>query len=211
MKTETESHPDWYHDIPVMDVLILGNFPPHRKRWDYEFFYPNKMNNFWKVLSALAGEPLKEMKGLPAVRERKKIMEKLNAGVFNIAKSVKRKGHSARDTDIEIVEYTDLLSVIRKHPELKKIILAGFAAPSSTARQFMNYLHLMGISFTRPDKLAPGASFSIQIDKRKIKCIILNSTSTAFPIKLEKLIEQYAPYFRKAVSSVKKRNPRIIH
>jgi G:T/U-mismatch repair DNA glycosylase len=191
---EIETHPDWYHDIPEMKVMILGNFPPHRKKWDYEFYYPNKINNFWKVLAALAGKPLKEMKGGPAVEERKRIMEKLKVGVFNIAKSIKRKGVSARDTDIEIVEYNDLVSVLKKHKELRKIVLAGYSAPNSTARKFIEYLDLQGISFERPTLIKMGSTFKIRFENREIECVILNSTSTAFPIKLDVLVEQFRPH-----------------
>jgi hypoxanthine-DNA glycosylase len=177
-----------------MNVLILGNFPPHKKRWDYEFYYPNKQNNFWRVLAAIAGSPLKEMKGEAAVKERKQIMEKLGAGVFNLAKTIRRKGLSARDTDIELVEYNDLLSVIKKHRELKKIILAGFAAKNSTARKFIEYLSLNKIPFERPAEIKAGVEFKLKLENREINCVILNSTSTAFPIKLEKLIEQFMPH-----------------
>lgn len=191
----TETHPDWYFDIPEMNVLILGNFPPHPRRWDYEFYYPNKINNFWKVLAAIAGHELTEMKGTAAVEERKRIMKKLKAGVYNIAKTIRRKGESARDTDIEIVEYNDILSVIRKHKELKRIILAGYSAPNSTAKKFMEYLELNEVRFERPAAIKSGTRFTIRTGNREIECVILNSTSTAFPIKLEKLIEQFKPHF----------------
>jgi G:T/U-mismatch repair DNA glycosylase len=191
-----ETHPEWYHDIPEMKVLILGNFPPHKKRWDYEFYYPNKQNNFWKVLSAISGKPLKWMKGAEAVAERKAIMEKLGVGVFNIARKVLRKGYSARDTDIQILEYNDVLEIIQKHLELKKIILAGFSAENSTAKKFIEYLRNNNVRFDEPHKISAGTEFLIHLGRRKIKCVVLNSTSTAFPIKLERLTEQFLPHIR---------------
>lgn len=178
-----------------MKVLILGNFPPHKKRWDYEFFYPNKQNNFWKVLAAINGTELKETKGEAAIEERKKIMRSLHTGVYNLAKKVKRKNHSARDTDIEILEYNDIISVIKKNKSLKKIILAGFAAKSSTARTFLHLLDNHKISHDTGE-IKAGSTFDIQIGKRVINCVILNSTSTAFPIKLAKLVEQYLPHVK---------------
>lgn len=191
-----EIHPDWYHDIPVMKILILGNFPPHRKRWDYEFYYPNKLNNFWRILASVSGKPLKEMKGEAAVLERKRLMEKLRVGVYNIAKTIQRKGHSARDTDIKITEFNDVLSIIYKHKELRKIILAGYSAKNSATRKFMEYLVLNKIPFEKPAQIKPGAEFKIKLKNRKIQCVILNSTSTAFPIKQEKLIEQFLPHVK---------------
>jgi G:T/U-mismatch repair DNA glycosylase len=191
-----EVHPDWDHDIPEMKTLILGNFPPHKKRWDYEFFYPNKQNNFWKVLAVINGKPLKEMSGLPAIEERKNIMKNIKTGVMNIARRIKRKGHSARDTDIEIIEYNDVLNVIHKHPELETIIIAGYSAKNSTAIKFIEYLNSQNIEYEPPVKIKAGEKFIISIGRKKIKCVIVNSTSTAFPIKLDDLVSQFKPYIK---------------
>lgn len=33
---------------------MLGSFPPQRKRWSMEFFYPNLQNDMWRVVGYLA-------------------------------------------------------------------------------------------------------------------------------------------------------------
>ena len=81
-----EKHPNWYHDIPIMNTLILGSFPPAEHKRDFPFYYPNKQNNFWKILASLAKNELKYFQGNNAVLERKRIMEKLNVGVENMGK-----------------------------------------------------------------------------------------------------------------------------
>ena len=30
-------------------VLMLGSFPPQRKRWSMEFYYPNWNNDMWRI------------------------------------------------------------------------------------------------------------------------------------------------------------------
>ena len=35
-------------------LLMLGSFPPQRKRWSMEFFYPNLQNDMWRVVGYLA-------------------------------------------------------------------------------------------------------------------------------------------------------------
>lgn len=192
-----ETHPGWDFNIPVMKTLILGNFPPHRKRWDYEFFYPNKQNNFWKVLAEINGSPLNHMTGNAAVEERKHLMQVLKTGVLNIAHKVRRKGASARDTDIEILEYNDVIGFIEKHPELEIIIIAGYSAKNSTAKKFMEYLAKHKIKFKAPPEITAGAQFPLYVKNRTIKCVIVNSTSTAFPIKLKDLADQFRPYIKK--------------
>ena len=32
------------------NTLFLGSFPPPRERWSMEFFYPNWINDFWRVM-----------------------------------------------------------------------------------------------------------------------------------------------------------------
>ncbi|MDF2437801.1 MAG: hypothetical protein K0Q95_2177 [Bacteroidota bacterium] len=192
-----ETHPDWDYDIPVMRTLILGNFPPHKKRWSYEFFYPNKQNNFWKVLAALNKTDLKYKEGERAVEERKKIMQDLQTGVMNIARKVRRKGHSARDTDIEIIEYNDVLKLLNRHRELETIVIAGYSAKNSTAKKFIEYLNDRKVRVELAEQIKAGTQFRIFLKDRTLLCAIVNSTSTAFPIKLEKLVEQFRPYIKR--------------
>ena len=30
-------------------LLMLGSFPPARKRWSMDFFYPNFINDMWRI------------------------------------------------------------------------------------------------------------------------------------------------------------------
>ena len=30
-------------------LLMLGSFPPQRKRWSMDFFYPNIQNDMWRI------------------------------------------------------------------------------------------------------------------------------------------------------------------
>lgn len=34
-------------------VLIMGTFPPKPLRWSMEFYYPNKTNDFWRVMGII--------------------------------------------------------------------------------------------------------------------------------------------------------------
>jgi hypoxanthine-DNA glycosylase len=124
-----------------MHTLILGTFPPHKSKRKYEFYYPNTQNRFWKILAEIAGRPLTFKEGAAAVAERKKLMEVLNVGVQNVAKTIRRKGKSSLDENIEIVEYQDLLSIIETHESLRTVLLTGFSGTSSTYSWFVQYLN----------------------------------------------------------------------
>lgn len=186
-----ELHPNWYYDVPVMKVLILGSFPPHESKRDYSFYYPNKQNHFWKILASIHKKELLYFKGGEAVAERQHLMNELQIGVQNLGRRIERKGLSARDTDITILEFQDILSILKKHQELKRILIAGYSADSSTYKSFIAYLNLNNIKYTLPKKIKPGYSFNVFIDDRKLECTITNSTSTATRIKQETLIEQF--------------------
>lgn len=192
----TELHPAWYKDVSPMRFLILGSFPPHPSRWAYSFYYPNRRNRFWKILAELAGLPLQSTKydNINAVDERYAIMKKLNVGVQNLGLEVERRGKSALDTDIKIIRFHDILSIIEDHPELERILLPGFSARESTARSFVKYLKEKGIKTSEIGLIKSGLSFEMEFGGRCIECVVLNSTSPASKIKYQILLEQFRTF-----------------
>jgi len=190
---QKETHPSWYRDIPTLRTLILGSFPPHPSKRIYPFFYPNGRNRFWKILADIAGMPLEWTKKDPAkaVEERYAIMKKLETGVQNIGYEIERKGTSALDTDIRITQYHDILSIIKAHPELTRILLPGYSAEHSTTRSFLKYIEQNGIRSSDIPSIKAEAAFKIYVEDREIECVILNSTSTAAKIRYQVLLEQF--------------------
>lgn len=202
-----EQHPDWYHDIPVMHVLILGSFPPYSGKWTYPFYYPNAQNRFWRVLAQLAGHELSPVKkdsrrteaehqalSARAVAERKAVMETLRTGVQNLGLTIRRRGNSSLDTNIEITRFQDIAGIVRQHPELQRILLPGYSAKNSTFQGFRRYLtepeHGLSIAF--PDiKPSPETTFTINIEGRTLECVVLNSTSTATQIPEKEILQQF--------------------
>ena len=188
-----EEHPNWYKDVSPMRCLILGSFPPHPTKWEYEFFYPNGRNRFWKILADIAEEPLQwtKLDKIKAVQERYGIMKKLNIGVQNLGFEIERKGKSALDTHIKINKYHNVISIIETHPELVRILLPGYSAANSTARSFIKYIQENRIETSEIGQIAPEMLFKINFNGRSIDCVVLNSTSTASRIKYEFLVEQF--------------------
>ncbi|MCB0415687.1 MAG: hypothetical protein KDD50_15215, partial [Bdellovibrionales bacterium] len=137
-----EVHPNWYIDIPGMKTLILGSYPPHEDKRHFEFFYPNKINRFWKILAEINGSALQYFENEKAVEERIAIMNSLKVGVQNLGKVILRKGKSARDLDIQILEFQDILNIISRNPNLERVLLPGISGPSSTYYLFLKYLKL---------------------------------------------------------------------
>ena len=49
MNIPTESHPLKPFLPEGARLLMLGSFPPKRERWSMEFFYPNWINDMWRI------------------------------------------------------------------------------------------------------------------------------------------------------------------
>jgi G:T/U-mismatch repair DNA glycosylase len=48
-----ERHP-WPPFIPAgARYLFLGTFPPQEHRWSMPFFYPNRTNDFWRIMGLI--------------------------------------------------------------------------------------------------------------------------------------------------------------
>ncbi|MDW8274130.1 MAG: hypothetical protein RMJ53_07875 [Chitinophagales bacterium] len=189
-----ETHPRWYKDVPDMEVLILGSFPPHSSRWHYPFYYPNKQNRFWKILSHISGIQLHDYPKMDErfVEERYNIMLALKTGIQNLGYQIKRKGRSSSDTDIQIVRYHNILDIINKNKQIKHILLPGYAAPNSTYRAFIKYLKEKGILVDEVEKPIPGkTTFYIEIKNKSIPCTVVNSTSGRTSIPFHTLVKQF--------------------
>ncbi|WP_282787975.1 hypothetical protein [Flavobacterium croceum] len=196
--TTLEKHPDWFYDFYPMEILLLGSFPPHSSKHAFPFYYPNKQNRFWKILAHIANKTLThDLSNTElAVNERKNLMKFLHIGIHDVGKTILRKNNSSLDTKIDIIEFQDIKKIVKNHPELQQILLLGFSSKNSATQTFIKYLEHQKIlaEFPVDFKLKSQQSFTIFIDNRKIKCSILNSTSSASAIGIDALIDQFSKY-----------------
>ena len=49
----TEKHPFEPFLPPEARMLFLGSFPPQPHRWSMPFYYPNWINDFWRILGLI--------------------------------------------------------------------------------------------------------------------------------------------------------------
>lgn len=193
-----ETHPNWFYDFKPMKTLVLGSFPPHQSKHAFPFYYPNKQNRFWKVISQISGIELQAdfSDTEKVIEERKSIMRYLCMGIHDVALKIVRKNKSSLDNNIEIVEFQDIVSIVQNHSELERILLLGFSAKNSASQNFIKYTEKQKLleKFPIDFKIRSESSFTIYIDKRKIQCVILNSTSSASRITLDELVSQFSKY-----------------
>ena len=50
---EIETHPLEPFLPAKSKLLMLGSFPPQKKRWSMDFYYPNLNNDMWRIYGIL--------------------------------------------------------------------------------------------------------------------------------------------------------------
>ena len=192
MKTEQpviERHP-WPPFVPDgARYLFLGTFPPKREKWSMDFFYPNRINDFWRVMGLIFMNDrdafydndekrfdLSQIKGL---------LEREGIALWDTAMAVRRLKDNASDKFLEIVEPIDLAVFLNAHPSISQVITTGEKATQVVAVQ-------AGI-----DVPAIGKPVDCIVGAHPIRLWRMPSTSRAYPLALEKKAEAYSVIFAK--------------
>jgi len=196
MTTQPIPHPfKWY--IPQnAETLIIGTFPPVEQRWSYKFFYPNINNLFWKILAKISGQELSPT-SKNMIEDRKEILHTLKVGVTDMGGSIIRLKQDSKDESLQIVEYMDIIEIIKKHKSIRKIILTSSSGRSSAFGWFKEYLAKNSIVCVVPKGKKP-LHFDVVLADRHIDVYILYSPSprAANRISFDNLTEMYRKVIR---------------
>ena len=91
-------------------LLMLGSFPPQKKRWSMEFYYPNLNNDMWRIFGILFFDDKDYF--LNETRKafcRERIIDFLNEkgiALFDTASSIRRLQDNASDKFLEVRDST---------------------------------------------------------------------------------------------------------
>lgn len=130
---------------PVFDgdsrVLILGSFPSVKSR-QAEFYYGNKQNRFWKMLSEafFESEPL-------TVEDKIQLCLKHNVALWDIVSSCNIIG--SMDVDIKDYELVDLQQVLSSG-KIEKILCNGATSYKLTKIAYNGNLPVFKLPSTSP-------------------------------------------------------------
>ena len=124
-----EKHP-WEPFAPAgAKILFLGSFPPPRIRWSMEFYYPNITNDFWKVIGIIFFDDKEHFIEKAAKRfkesEIKQFLTEKGIALYDAATAVRRLGNNASDAQLQIVEATDIASLLARMPHCHHIAVTG--------------------------------------------------------------------------------------
>lgn len=168
-------------------LLMLGSFPPSKQRWSMDFFYPNYINDMWRIFGIDYFDDKDHFVDVENKRFRKEqIMDFLKEegiALYDTACAVRRTKNTASDKDLEIVEPTDLDALFRKLPHCTTVAATGEKAATVFASHF---------GCTVPKV---GTSVDFMYGDRRMQLFRMPSSSRAYPMKLEKKAEKYRELF----------------
>ena len=168
--------------------LFLGSFPPPRSKWSMDFFYPNFINDFWRVMGLLHYADADHFVAAGGHRfDRDAIVRfctQRGLALYDTATVVRRLRDNASDAHLDIVQPTDVMALVRRLPSLRHVVATGGKAATEVAR---------ALSLTSlPDV---GTAIDVHLGDRTVRFWRMPSTSRAYPLALAKKAACYSRLF----------------
>lgn len=185
---EIENHPLTPFLPANAKLLMLGSFPPQKKRWSMDFYYPNLNNDMWRIFGILFFNDKEYF--LNETRKafcRERIIDFLNEkgiALFDTASSIRRLQDNASDKFLEVVEPTDVAALLRQIPECKAIVTTGQKATDTLRQQFD----------VEEPKVGDYSEFVFE--GRAMRLYRMPSSSRAYPLALDKKAAAYRTMYQ---------------
>ena len=199
---EIETHPLEPFLPAKSKLLMLGSFPPQKKRWSMDFYYPNLNNDMWRIYGILFFNDsfcvlirhtyiyLDKNHFLNSTLKsfcREQIIDFLNEkgiALFDTASSIRRLQDNASDKFLEVVEATDVAALLRQLPECKAIVTTGQKATDTLRQQF------------EIEEPKVGDYSEFVFEGRAMRLYRMPSSSRAYPLALDKKAAAYRIMFQ---------------
>lgn len=164
-------------------LLMLGSFPPQKKRWSMDFFYPNLQNDMWRIFGLLFFND-KEHFLLPDKKAFNKnylikFLTEKGIALYDTASVIRRLQDNASDKFLEVIEPTDIRLLLKQLPHCKAIVTTGQKATDIIRSQI------------EVDEPSVGQSCPFEFEDRTLQLYRMPSSSRAYPLALEKKATSY--------------------
>ena len=162
---------------------MLGSFPPKEERWSMRFFYPNWINDMWRIVGLIfkGDRRFFEIAGEKRF-DKERIVEFCTAkgiAIYDTACEVRRLKDNASDKFLEVVKATDIIAMLELIPQCTAIITTGEKATDVITETFAC------------EKPKVGAMTTVSINGREVHFWRMPSSSRAYPLNIEKKAEYY--------------------
>lgn len=185
-QTNNVEHHPWTPFIPKgAKVLFLGSFPPKEDKWCMDFYYPNKINDFWRVLGSIFfSNPQyfwdKQENTFNKAQIISFLIDKKIAIGDSVVDAIRQKGN-ASDKFLEIITPINLIEILNLNSDCNTIVSTGQKAAEVIA------------NITNTSIPQIGNYIETAIGNRIIKIYRMPSTSRAYPLSLS----QKSLYYKK--------------
>ena len=164
-------------------LLMLGSFPPQKKRWSMDFFYPNLQNDMWRIFGFLFFND-KDHFLLPGKKAFNKdylveFLKEKGIALYDTATAIRRLQDNASDKFLEVIEPTDIRLLLKQLPQCQAIVTTGQKATDIIRSQ---------IEVNEP---SVGQSCPFEFEDRILQLYRMPSSSRAYPLALEKKTAVY--------------------
>ena len=173
-------------------VLFLGSFPPQRKRWCIDFYYPNFINDHWRIEGEVFFGDRNHFVDVEAKRfkinEIVSFCQDKGIAFFDTSTAIRRLMDNASDKFLEVVEPTDIPVLISKLPHLRAIVTTGEKATDTICASLQIPETPKVNTFVTIPQL-------LNHDSESIILYRLPSSSRAYPLAFTKKAEAYRKMF----------------
>ena len=167
---------------------MLGSFPPDRKRWSMDFFYPNFQNDMWRIFGLvffddkshfeIAGKKAFDKSAIEDFLRHKKI------ALYDTAVSAVRTNDDASDAFLEVTKTIDLTATLAALPHCTAIATTGKKASEI----------ISALTGAKEPRLGDATEWNFA--NRRLAFYRMPSSSRAYPKPLPEKAAAYARMFR---------------
>lgn len=179
----TEKHPLEPFLPQNARILLLGSFPPSQARWSMDFFYPNWLNDMWRIFGLLFFDDRHHFEQKGEKRFNKEAVVEFctseGIAIYDTASEVVRLMDNAADKFLEITTPTDIAALLEKLPHCTAIVTTGQKATDTIVGRY------------GCDTPPMGGRSTLHIAGREYNLWRMPSTSRAYPLALGKKAAYY--------------------
>lgn len=194
---KSTSDVEWHPLKPFLPenakVLFLGSFPPQRKRWCMDFFYPNWINDHWRIEGEVffgdKNRFVDESSKTFLLDDIVSFLSNKGIALFDTAMAVRRLQNNASDKFLEVVVPTDIDSLLASVPHCRAIVTTGEKATVTLCEKYgIKEMPKVGTYVGIPERF--------NADGEQLLLYRLPSSSRAYPLAFAKKVEAYRTMFR---------------
>ena len=172
-------------------MLFLGSFPPPEHRWSMPFYYPNWINDFWRIMGLIHFGDKDHFCNVKEKRFNEGIIKQFcrqkGLAFYDTACEVRRLKDNASDAFLEVITPTDLKELLCKIPGCETLVTTGQKASELAAEQLNCDIPPVG-SFV-------DVRFNDCSGMRSIRFWRMPSSSRAYPLPLDRKADAYRRLF----------------